>query len=568
VTDKTDSTQKFVISDKIIVEKDVSIKMRDGATLLADIFRPIDSDVSSVPAIINTSIYQKDKVWIPPADLEEKPNDYMNWETVNPLWWVPKGYAIVRVDSRGAGKSSGRSEPNSYQEAVDFYDAIEWVASRSWCSGNVGTCGISYHANSQWRVAGLQPPSLKAIIPWEGRADLYRDQAFHGGIFGLGFIANWYSLHTAHHLLGEPQTYNADAFDNNMLRDFMSHSLDSEFWRMRSARWENIVVPLYSAGNWSGFALHLRGNTEGYMLAASKNKKLRIHDGTHFHAFYSEEGRQDQLRFMDFWLKGIDNGIMDEPPIKLLIRTGDGLPYKWRFEHEWPLARTEWTKMYLKIDKETSDEDERVEGGLVLEPLNECKKISYPASGFAKAGVASASSISHALGVQHRTGVSFQTAPMLEDMEVTGPIVLKLWIASSSCDMDIFATIRNIGPDGVERYEVGQAGQPVPVTKGWLRASHRQLDSERSLPYRPYHTHTKRQWLTPSEPVCCEVEIWPTSMVFRKGHRLQLDIQPRDGAGSAPYTHYHASYNTNAENMIYSGGEMQSYLLLPVIPAG
>jgi predicted acyl esterase len=159
--------------------------------------------------------------------------------------------------------------------------------------------GISYHASSQWRVANLQPPSLKAIIPWEGRADQYRDQAYHGGIFSSGFVVNWIATHTAHHLLGRARKNNPDAFTQDMLWQYLSHDLDSEWWRVCSARWDQINVPLYSVGNWGGWALHLRGNTEGYVNAASQNKKLRIHTGTHFHPFHSEEGRLDQLRFLD-----------------------------------------------------------------------------------------------------------------------------------------------------------------------------------------------------------------------------------------------------------------------------
>jgi predicted acyl esterase len=155
----------------------------------------------------------------------------------------------------------------------------------------------------------------------------------------------------------------------------------------------------------------------------------------------------------------------------------------------------------------------------------------------------------------------------VQDTEVTGPIVLKLWVSSTSEDMDIFATLRNIGPDGKDVCEVGQHGQPVPcVTKGWLRASHRKLDPERSLPYRPYHAHNERLWLKPNEAVECDVEVWPTSMVFGKGHKIRIDIQPRDGVGSAPYTHYHGDYNAGAENAIYTGSDKASYLMLPVIP--
>ena len=542
----------------MIIEKDVLIPMRDGTILYGDIYRPDGGD-ETFPVIMNIGPYQKDKVWIPPESLEEQANPYMNWETVNPLWWCPRGYALLRVDSRGSGKSPGQSEVSSYQETLDAYDAIEWVAKRPWCNGNVGTLGISYHANFQWRVAGLQPPSLKAIMPWEGRADQYRDQSYHGGIFSMGFMSNWWASQAAHHLLGRPRSYNPDAFNNNQLWTYMRNDLDSEFWRMCSAHWEKITVPVYSVGNWGGFSLHLRGNTEGFVNAASRHKKLRIHTGSHFHPFHSEEGRMEQLRWFDHWLKGIDTGIMDEPPVKLEIRTGGSKGhYPFRFENEWPLARTRWTRYYLEPKKEEQvREANGVEGRLTAEAQGgQAKKITYPA---APGGV-------HGQGL--RSGVSFETAPLESDMEVTGPIVLNLWVSSTSEDMDIFATIRNIGPDGKDLVEVGQRGEPVCcVTKGWLRASHRKLDRERSLPYRPYHAHDERWWLKGGEIVECCIEIWPTSMVFKKGHRLRLDIGPRDGLGANHFTHYQADYNSGAENTLHCGGDFESYLLLPLIPA-
>jgi predicted acyl esterase len=552
---------------KLVIEKDVAIPMRDGTILYADIFRP-DGGSERFPAIMNISVYQKDKLWVPPADLEEKANPHMNWETVNPEWWCPRGYACVRIDSRGSGRTPGKSEPSSYQESVDFYDAIEWIAKRGWCSGNIGTLGISYHASSQWRVANLQPPSLKCIIPWEGRADQYRDQAYHGGIFALGFIGNWWLTHTAHHLLGRPRSYNPDSFSRDMLYEYMRNDLDSEFWRMSSARWDQIKLPVYSVGNWGGYSLHLRGNTEGFMNAASKQKKLRIHTGTHFHPFHSEEGRLDQLRFLDQWLKGVDTGIMDEPPVKLEIRTGGSeKPYPFRFENEWPLARTQWTKFYLQPERDPSTVADAVEGVLSKTAPKQEKKLTYPASGMTKAGVASGSSLSTTAGSGTRSGVSFELGPVTEATEITGPLVLKLWVSSTSEDMDMFVTLRNVGPDGKDVWEVGQHGQPVPLTKGTLRASHRKLDPEKSLPYRPYHPHNERRWLEPGTPVECDIEVWPTCIVLQKGHKLRVDIQPRDGIGSAPYTHYHGDYNAGAQNTIYTGGDRASYLLVPIIPA-
>ena len=542
---------------KLVIEKDVKIPLRDGTVIYADIFRP-DGGAERFPAIITTGPYMKDKLWVPPPDLEEPANPHMNWETANPLWWCPRGYGLLRVDSRGSGKSPGKSEPSSYQEALDTYDCIEWLAKLGWCNGNVGALGISYHANFQWRVAGLQPPSLKAIMPWEGRADQYRDQAYHGGIFAMGFLTQWWVMQAAHHLLGEPRSYNPEAFNNNLLWDYMRNDLDSGYWRACSADWDRINVPVYTVGNWGGFAMHLRGNTEGYVRAASKHKKLRIHSGSHYHPFHSEEGRTDQLRWFDHWLKGIDTGIMSEPPVKLEIRTGGSKkPYAFRLEDDWPIPRTAWTKLYLQPQKETAVAGEGVEGTLTLQPPAKASKITYEASPGGR----------HSHG--GRSGVSFDTAPMAQDTEVTGPIVLHVWVSSSAKDMDIFATIRNIGPDGKDVCEVGQRGDSVPgVTKGWLRASHRKLDKERSLPYRPYHAHDERWWLTPDEVVECQVEVWPTSMVFKKGHKLRLDVGPKDGVGTGHFTHYHADYNDQAKNTLHAGGDRASYLLLPIIPPG
>src|SRR6266700_1057515 len=282
----------------------------------------------------------------------------MNWETVNPLWWVPRGYVAVRVDSRGSGKSPGRTDPWSPIEARDFYDAIEWAGRQAWSNGRVGTNGVSYFAMTQWLVAGLKPPSLKAMIPWEGAADMYRDFGYHGGIFSFTFVVNWYNNHMAHHLLGKPQATSPDAFATPWV-------------------WE-----------------YMRGNTEAFTRAASKHKKLRIHAGTHYHPFYSEEGRLDQLRFFDYWLKGVDTGIMSEPPVKLLIRHGGHGNARWRHENEWPLARTQWTKFYVQPEARS---DPEAPGALLTDAPRKSTSVEYSTSGMTKAGVASASWTSTAL---------------------------------------------------------------------------------------------------------------------------------------------------------------------------
>jgi predicted acyl esterase len=549
-------------SDAILIEKDVEVPMRDGARLMADIFRPKDGPL--VPALINLGPYQKDKLWIPPDNLEEKPNPLMNWETVNPLWWVPRGYAAVRVDGRGSGKSPGQCEPWSLAESIDFYDAIEWAAAQPWCNGNVGLSGISYFAINQWFAANQQPPSLKAIIPWEGFADIYRDALFHGGILSV-FMTNWFTAHLMHHTVGRAARQLPNAWAINTLHFWLSNNLDSGAFRGAQAQWDKITVPLLSVGNWSGMALHLRGNTEAFMRAASKHKKLRIQAGTHVHPFYTDEGRQDQLRFFDYWLKGINNGVMDEPPVKLAIRKGRD-EIEWRHENEWPIARTEWTKFYFDLSPPAAGAPAN-RGGLVADCPKETSSRTYDSSSLGSMGSTSAAS-SQVMGggIKPGMGIALETPALAHDLEVTGPLAASFWVSSTTEDMDLFLTLRNFDSDGNEVLETGQQGTPVPVAKGWLRVSHRELDPELSLPYRPYHKHRHRQFLKPGEIVKVEVEIWPTSMVFRKGHRIRLDIQPRDGVGSQSYMHYHADYNIGT-NTIYAGGERESYLLLPVIPA-
>jgi hypothetical protein len=549
-------------SDAILIEKDVEVPMRDGARLMADVFRPKDG--ARVPAILNLGPYQKDKLWIPPDTLEEKPNPYMNWETVNPLWWVPRGYAAVRVDGRGSGKSPGQCEPWSLAESIDFYDAIEWAAAQSWCNGNVGLSGISYFAINQWFAANHQPPSLKAIIPWEGFADLYRDALFHGGILSV-FMTNWFTAHLMHHTVGRAAQQVPNAWQTNTLHFWLSNNLDSGAFRGAQAQWDKITVPMYSVGNWSGMALHLRGNTEAFMRAASKHKKLRIQAGTHVHPFYTEEGRQDQLRFLDHWLKGIDNGVMDEPPVKLAIRKGRD-EIEWRTENEWPLARTQWTKFYFDLSPPAAGQAANA-GGLVSDNPKETSSRTYASTGLGSMGSTSAAS-SQVMGggIKPGMGIALETPPLPQDVEVTGPLAASFWVSSDTEDMDLFLTLRNFDADDNEVLETGQQGTPVPVAKGWLRVSHRELDPELTLPYRPYHKHQRRLFLKPGEIVNVDVEIWPTSMVFKKGHRIRLDVQPRDGVGSQSYMHYHADYNTGT-NTIYAGGERESYLLLPIIPA-
>src|SRR5258705_550693 len=345
--------------------------MDDGVVLRADVFLP--EEEGRYPVILTYGPYAKRlafqdgypsawerRVCEPPDVAYGSTDRYQNWEVVGPEKWVPEGYACVRVDSRGAGRSPGYIDHFSPRETQDFYLCIEWAGVQPWSSGKVGLNGISYYGINQWHVASLQPPHLAAMCIWEGAADWYRDMTHHGGILST-FWANWYDMQvkTVQYGLGErgPRSRVTGArvcgdetlSDKELQRnrcdfgdDILAHPLDDGYHKGGSPVWEKITVPLLSAANWGGQGLHPRGNFEGFVRAASKEKWLEGHGIEHWRHFYTDYGRTLQKRFFDYTLKDIRNGWERQPRAELQV-----LPvgrFGGRHENEWPIARTRWTK--------------------------------------------------------------------------------------------------------------------------------------------------------------------------------------------------------------------------------
>ncbi|WP_413804834.1 CocE/NonD family hydrolase [Streptomyces sp. OE57] len=529
------------------LDKDVVIETRDGTPLRADVFRP--SEPGRYPVIMTHGPYGKDIHFedfnAGAYSIVDERGPYMNWETANPEWWVPRGYVVIRVDERGTGHSPGQMDLFSRQEREDYYDAIEWAGVQEWSNGKVGLLGISYYAIGQWHVASLQPPHLAAIVPWEGAVDIYRDWSHHGGILSNEFTDAWW----VRQITGNQNALPAGA-DNpghvvaknvDLPQRFRDHPLLDETYTAADADLSKIQVPVLSAGNWTSFQLHLRGNTEGFTAVGSAHKWLEIHSGNHFTPFYTEESRKYQKSFLDRWLKDDASAWRDEPPVKLFIRDSYG-GGRFRAENEWPIARTRWTKFYL----------DGATGSLGTEQPDRRSEVSYRAP---------------------EGGTVFLTAPFPEDIEVTGPSALHVWVEADTRDMDLFVTLINVDPEGKEVTfeDASGVGNRGPVVKGWLRVSHRALDEEKSLPYRPYHPHTERLPLEPGTPVPASVEILPTSMVFAKGHRLGLVVQAADRSDPSRFRHNDEQDRSETAfrgiNTVHSGGELDSHLLLPVIPA-
>jgi uncharacterized protein len=572
------------IRDGMQIEWDAAIPMDDGIVLRADVFRPMGN--GKFPAILNYGPYAKGHAFQDSRNfawermIKQKPevaigtsNKYQNWEVADPEKWVPDGYAIVRVDSRGTGRSPGYVDPWSPRETRDLYECIEWTASQEWCTGKVGLNGISYFAMNAWQVAALSPPHLAAICAWEGAADHYRETCYHGGIYSE-FISNWYprAIVPVQHGVGErgprsrvtgepvagPETLTPEQLETNrrdIIASALAHPLDDDYHRERTPDLEKITVPFLSAANWGGHGLHTRGNFEAFMRAPSKQKWLEAHSGTHWLEFYTDYGVRLQKRFFGHFLKGEDTGWSKQPRVQLLIRHPEK-KFIERHEHEWPLARTQWIKFYL-------DAHHR---GLVREPAGTAARIDYETMG---------------------EGITFSTGPLNEAMEITGPLSAKLFISSSTENADLFLVLRVFAPDESEVTFQGAQDPHTPISQGWLRASHRKLDNERTLPYRPFHAHDEAQLLTPGEPVELDIELWPTCIVVPRGYRVALTICGKDYEyggtpviaphvpyplrGVGPFTH-NEPRNRSTEifggiNTLHFTGSCRPWLMLPIIPS-
>ena len=566
----------------MIIERDVAIPMDDGLCLRADVFRP--EDVAPVPVVMTLGPYGKGVryqdgyrdqwEWLVDAHpdiLEGSTRSFLTWETVDPELWVPWGYAVARVDSRGAGRSPGLLDVFSPREVHDYYEAIEWAAGQSWSSGKVGLCGISYYAINQWLVSSLQPPHLAAMVSWEGAADAYRDQTRHGGILSNLFFELWYPLQVLAVQHGNPSTAidpwlgerasgpeelseQELAANRSHPRERVERELDDEYYRERSAEWTRVTVPFLSAANWGGFGLHSRGNFEAFTQAASSEKWLEVHPGRHEEWFYLRYGIELQRRFLDHYLKDVDNGWEREPRVLLNVRRAFSNEFALRKEHEWPLARTHWTKLHLDAGS----------GSLLWDEPARTGSVSFQAMG---------------------EPVTLLSPPLAEETEITGPITATLLVESSTTDADLFVTLRAFAADGREVDFQGALDPRTPLAQGWLRASHRKLDVTKSTPYRPYHTHDEVQKLEPGETYRLQIEVWPTCIVLPAGARIAVTIggsdfarpaeQPAEGPpvfrGSALFLHTDPEDRPpktfDGITTIHTGGGQDvSYLLLPIIP--
>jgi predicted acyl esterase len=561
------------------------ITMDDGLVLRADVYRTI-ADVRC-PVILTYGIYAKGLSYQEgyplqwekmvadyPEILTGSTNKYQNWETTDPERWIPHGYAVVRIDSRGAGWTPGFMDPGSPREIDDLYQCIEWAGTQPWSNGNVGMLGISYYAGNQWRVAGKHPPHLAAIIPWEGQNDRYRDSGYHGGILSQ-FQERWAKHQVANIQYGRgdkarknpntgesvagPVTLTDAELAKNRVDAFdalKKHPFDDEWHRSRSADLSLVRTPLLTCANWGGQGIHPRGNFNGYTETPGDTPKwLEAHGDSHWSLFSSDYGLALQKRFFDHYLKGVANGWERQPRVQLNVRY-PGERFVLRHENEWPLARTQWTKFFLDPANQA----------LGAKSVAQPGQVTYEALG---------------------TGVTFWMPPLEHETEITGPIAAKLFVSSSTADADLFLIVRVFDRAGKELTFMGSTDPNTPIANGWLRASHRRLDPQKSKPYRPYHPHDRAEPLTPGAVYECDVEIVTSCIVVPAGWRVALTVRGKDYEYEGELSEFGKKFHYGTRGTggmthndpdnrpaglfggrvtLHAGGGRESYLLLPIIP--
>ncbi len=581
---------------EITVVRDVAVPMRDGVTLYADVYRPAVG--GPFPVMLLRTPYNK----------EDGANGLIDTNTFKA---VRRGYAVVLQDVRGRFHSDGDFNP-FHQETADGYDTVEWCAAQPWSNGQVGMYGTSYVGATQWLAAVGTPPSLKAIIPTFTSSDYYEGWTYQGGAFEWGFMCNWILPYfTASDLSRRHERtpladFEArkkvlvDAIDNMPetvktlpLADFpidrelspyfhqwLDHPSRDEFWRVCSIadRHANVAVPAFNVGGW--FDIFLGGTINnftgvrqyGKTEEARTGSKLILGPWIHSTPPTSVAGSVDfgmnagqgystlsfnindeHLRFFDYWLKGIDDGIGAEPPVQIFVM-GENV---WRRENEWPLARTEYTELFLHSDGNANSSagdgvlsvvrpgDERADHFLYdpFHPVgtnggqNCCFPSRLPAGSFDQRAIEARPDV-----------LVFVTEPLETDVEVTGPVTLTLWAATTAVDTDFTGKLVDIAPDGDARN----------LTDGIIRARYR-------------HGTDHEEFLTPGEAVEYTIDLWATSNLFKTGHRIGLEVT------SSNFPRFDRNLNTGgslgqetamipALQTILHDDAHPSRLILPIIP--
>ncbi|KAL4900243.1 hypothetical protein BDW74DRAFT_162318 [Aspergillus multicolor] len=537
----------------IQVDHDVAIVVRDGCTLYADIYRT-PSPNPTVPAIICWSPFGKKfngidslrlmtpwNLGIPDGTL----SGLEKFEAPDPAEYVQHGYAIVNVDSRGAFDSKGTMAIMGTQEAQDGYDVIEWIAQQDWCSGSVGLAGNSHLAIIQWFIAALQPPSLKAIAPWEGCGDLYREQFARGGIYGGDLFD---------HLIVKYMLRGRNGIES-FRRMYETHPLACDWWNDKRPDMKKINIPTYITGTWTN-TMHGMGAIRGWLEVQSEHKWLRWHPYQEwFDLWGNPEANVELKAFFDRYLKGVENGWEDTPRVRMaVLRYGESQPLANIVEPNFPLPRTVYRKAYLDPKGEL----------LIDSPSSDSGTVSYNS--------------------EDPKDMAKFTYTFQECTQLVGiPKAVLYMRCDEHDDMDIFLVLSKLSASGEVMFNLNIPWKGLPVSSieeipadkrtevilyqgptGILRASHRAIDASKSMHENwPFHPHEREEKISPGTVVRLEIGIWGMGVEYEAGESLQLRIAGHYQGISNFGTSDHV--RNKGKHWVHVGGKYDSHLVLPFV---
>jgi uncharacterized protein len=517
----------------IVIDRDVSVGTRDETVLRINVFR---NDGGAQPVILSIHPYGKDNLpkrrgnrWTYSMQYrilrQPRPVTFSaltGWEAPDPAWWVAHGFTVVNADSRGCGHSEGTGKVLSRQEAEDTYDLVQWIADQPWCDGNVVMLGVSYLAISQYAVAALQPSALRAICPWEGFTDAYRDLTFPGGVRESGFTALW----SGNIRRDTRQTYTLGPMQEQ-------HPLRDDFWRSLVPDLSAIKIPMLVCGSFSDNNLHSRGSMRAFARAGSRHARLYTHRGGKWATFYSEPALAEQLQFF----RDVLDGTPGSRTVRLEVREDRDTVVAVREETEWPLARTRWQPLYLAGSGLLDGERPQITGSITFETLSQAAAFSW-------------------------------TVPA--DIELTGPMMVRLWVELHGCDdANLFVGVEKRRDGRFVGFEGSYGYGRDRVTTGWQRVALRALDPELSQPWEPVSACDQPQPVSAGEVVAVNVALGPSATLFRAGEQLRLVVGgrwlwPRNPlVGQMP-----AAYDKSPRGRVtlHWGPRYDAHLLIPEIP--
>lgn len=554
---------------KTKLDKNVYVPMRDGVKISVDVYRP--DEPGKYPALVAIGSYGKEleamTAWFP-----SQPRTGSLWdgdiETGDSVFLNSRGYAHVVADSRGSGFSEGLYKFHE-SDMNDVYDLINWVAQQPWSDGNVGTIGISMFGANSMIAACMAPEPLKAAWIQEFSTDPYRQIFYHGGILSLFFYGLYFGLAgdsgIALSAATRQRDENVPEDIRQQLKEIAESNPDIKYypniyhlcqypeknpffipallnpydgphytsWGPRG-RWHNIKCPVYLVSNMES-EIYTPAALEAWEKIKNVPKKLMLTPrGFLERPFY--QWHDELLRWYDYHFKGVDNGIMDEPPVKVFISGTN----EWRFENEWPLKRTKWTKWYLRIYRRLLPEPERLD--------------DVPPDGFLSPPIMVNDDIAT---------LNYRTPPMLHDTEMTGPLALYLYAKIDNDDTNWMLRL----------YDIAPWGEKTMLSRGYLKASHRALYEAESKPYAPYHPHTKESVkpVKPGEITEYAIAILPIAHVFKTGHCLELEIRNTESIKDPLFNDiwpcgYHLPISKTVAHWIYQDAKYQSHMYVPIIP--